>query len=269
MTAPSSTREYPAVRAVCAGVVRSGSMWAFNVVRRLLELAPPERHVFWQWAEGAELDSAVWSMLGGDHHVIKCHEESGGFLPALDAQFVNGIVFSLRDPMASLASCMEQFVHREPYSHHWNFETALGHVEGGLRLARRVAGRPEVVFVDLHRDGELRSLERIVEFMGMTLAPEVVVEVRDKFTFSEMRERSARIAEQPPEALMNGINDPVTFMHANHVDKGTRRDWHSELSAEQIAVATERFAPYADLMSSGAGAPRFRRDTKPGCVAAA
>jgi hypothetical protein len=269
VTAPLTVPQYPAVRAVCAGVVRSGSMWAFNVVRRLLELAPPERHVSWQWAEGAELDSVVWSTLGSDHHVIKCHEESGGFLPALDAQFVNGIVFSLRDPMASLASCMEQFVNREPFSHHWNFETALGHIEGGLSLARRVAGRPEVVFVDLHRDGELRSLERIVEFMGMTLAAEAVDAVREQFTFSEMRERSARIAEQPAEALMNGINDPVTFMHANHVDKGTRRDWRSELTAEQIAVATERFAPYADLMSSGAAAPRFRWDTRPGFVAAA
>jgi hypothetical protein len=120
MTDPLTTAQYPAVRVVCAGVVRSGSMWAFNVVRRLLELAPPERHVSWEWAEGTELDSAVWRTLGSDHHVIKCHEESGGFLSALDAQFVNGIVLSLRDPVASLASCMEQFVNREPFSHHWN-----------------------------------------------------------------------------------------------------------------------------------------------------
>jgi hypothetical protein len=269
MTDPLTTAQYPAVRVVCAGVVRSGSMWAFNVVRRLLELAPPERHVSWEWAEGAELDSAVWRTLGSDHHVIKCHEESGGFVSALDAQFVNGIVFSLRDPMASLASCMEQFVNREPFSHHWNFETALGHIEGGLRLARRVAGREQVVFVDLHGDGEAASLERIVEAVGLALAPEVLDAVREQFTFSEMRERSARIAEQPPEALINGINDPVTFMHANHVDKGTRRDWRSELTADQIAVATERFAPYADLMSSGADAPRFRWGTNPGFFAAA
>ncbi|HTP18583.1 MAG TPA: sulfotransferase domain-containing protein [Solirubrobacteraceae bacterium] len=263
------TPQYPAVRVVQAGVVRSGSMWSFNIVRRLLELAPPERHVSWQWAEGPELDSVVWTTLGSDHHVIKCHEESGGFIPALDAHFVNGIVFSLRDPMASLASCMEQFVTREPFCHHWNFEVALGHIEGGLQLARRVAGRPEVVFVDLHRDGEAASLQRIVEFMDLTLAPEVVDSVREQFTFSEMRERSARIAEQPPEALMNGINDPVTFMHANHVDKGTGRDWRSELTAEQIDVATERFAPYADLMSSGAEAPKLSWGGKPGFSAAA
>ena len=269
MTAPVTTAQYPVVRAVCAGVVRSGSMWAFNVVRRLLELAPPERPVSRQWAEGAELDDVVWRTLGSDHHVIKCHEESAGFIPALDAQFVNGVVFSLRDPLASLASCMEQFVNREPFSQHWNFETALGHIEGGLHLARRVAGRSDVVFVDLHRDGEAASLDRIVQFMGVTMAPDVVDAVREQFTFSEMRERAARIAEQPPEALMNGINDPVTFMHANHVDKGTRRDWRSELTAEQIAVATERFAPYADLMSSGSQAPRFRWDAKPGFFAAA
>jgi hypothetical protein len=88
------------------------------------------------------------------------------------------------------------------------------------------------VFVDLHRNGEATSLERIVQFMGLSSAPEVIEAVREQFTCSEMRERLARIAEQ-------------------------------------IAVAAERFAPYADLMSSGADTPRFRWDAKPGFCAAA
>jgi hypothetical protein len=242
-------------------------MWAFNVVRRLLELAPPERPVTRDWLEGAELDAALWSTLGYEHHLIKCHVMSGGFVPALDAQFASGVVFTLRDPLACLASCIERFVNREP--HNWTFETALGWIERGLQLGHQLAGRPDVVFVDMNRDGEAASLERIVEFMGVPLAPDAIEAVREQFTFAQMRERSARIAEQPPEALMRGLNDPDTFMFANHVDKGAGRDWRGELTSEQIAVATERFAPYADLTAWGASTPRLRWDTDPGSHGAA
>ena len=76
--------------------------------------------------------------------------------------------------------------------------------------------------MDLHRDGEAASLERIVEFMGLTLAPEVIDAARKQFTFSEMRERSARIAEQPPEALMNG-DQRSGHVHARQADGRRRR----------------------------------------------
>ena len=258
MTDPATVPDYAAARIVCAGVVRSGSTWAFNVVRRLLEFAPPERPVAWEWAESNELDIAVWRTLGNEHHVIKCHEESDGFVSALEARFVNGLVFSVRDPMASLASCIEQFVNREPFSLHWTFEVALGHIEGGLKLARRVADRQDVVFVDLHGDGEATSVQRIVDFMGLPLDPADVASVQEQFSFSRMRDRSSRVATESPDALLNGINDPVTFMHANHVDKGNDRDWRHELTEQQIAVASNRFAPYADLIGTRDAATTLR-----------
>jgi Sulfotransferase domain len=249
MSANPTATELRPVRIVCAGIYRSGSTWSFNVVRRLLELTPPGRSVGYDYAEPSELDNFVWRSLNGEHHVVKCHAGSGGFMDAVRAGFVHGVVFSLRDPMAALASCVEQFCNREPFSRDWTFERALDHIEEGLRFGDQLVGQPGVAFIDLHRDGEAASLERIVKFMGLELAPAELDNVREEFSFAEMRERSAQIAEQPADALLRGINDPATLMHANHVEKGAARDWRSELSPDQIAAATERFAPYLELVS--------------------
>jgi hypothetical protein len=249
MSANLTATEPRPVRLVCAGIYRSGSTWSFNVVRRLLELTPPGRDVAYDYAEPQELDNFVWRSLGEEHHVVKCHAGSAGFVDAVRAGFVNGVVFSLRDPMAALASCVEQFCNREPFSRDWTFERALDHIEDGLRFGDQLVGSPGVAFIDLHRDGEAASLERIVKFMGIAVPPDIVEEVRAQFSFEEMRERSERIAEQPADSLLRGINDPATLMHANHVEKGAARDWRSELSPDQIAAATERFAPYAGLLA--------------------
>ncbi len=249
MSATSTATDLRPVRVVCAGIYRSGSTWSFNVVRRLLELTPPGRNVAFDYAEPRELDNFVWRSLSGEHHVVKCHAGSAGFLDAVRAGFVHGVVFSLRDPMAALASCVEQFCNREPFSREWTFERALDHIEEGLRFGGELVGNPGVVFIDLHRDGEAASLERIVKFMGVPVPPAELEEVREQFTFSAMRERSEQIAEQPADALLRGINDPATLMHANHVEKGAARDWRSELSPDQIAAATDRFASYADLLA--------------------
>jgi hypothetical protein len=249
MSATQTATDLRAVRVVCAGIYRSGSTWSFNVVRRLLEVTPPGREVAYDYAEPQELDNFVWRSLGGEHHVVKCHAGSNGFLDAVRAGFVHAVVFSLRDPMAALASCVEQFCNREPFSREWTFERALDHIEEGLRFGDQLVGQPGVVFIDLHRNGEAASLERIVDFLGVVVAPAELAKIRDEFTFTAMRERSERIAEQPAESLLRGINDPATLMHANHVEKGAARDWRSELTAEQIAAATERFAPYGELVA--------------------
>jgi hypothetical protein len=248
MSANPTATEIRPVRIVCAGIYRSGSTWTFNVVRRMLELASPGWEVAYDYAEPDQLDNLVWRNPGSGHHVIKCHAGSEGFVDAVNARFVHGVVFSLRDPMAALASCVEQFCNREPFSRHWTFDRALDYIEDGLRFGQQLVGRPEVVFIDLHRDGEPASLERIVKFIGADLPPAELEELREEFSFAAMRERSAQIAEQPADALLRGINDPATLMHANHVEKGAARDWRAELSGEQIAAATERFAPYAELL---------------------
>lgn len=248
MSATQPVTELRPVRVVCAGIYRSGSTWSFNVVRRLLEVTPPGRAVAYDYAEPDELDNFVWRSLSDEHHVVKCHAGSDGFLDAVRAGFVHGVVFSLRDPMAALASCVEQFCNREPFSRDWTFERALDHIEDGLRFGAELVGNPGVVFIDLHRDGEAASLERIVDFMGIAVPPAELEDVREEFTFSAMRERSERIAEQPADSLLRGINDPATLMHAHHVEKGAARDWRSELSPDQIAAATERFRPYEELV---------------------
>ena len=117
-------------------------------------------------------------------------------------------------------------------------------LKDGLKFASALEGSFVVLFVDLHRDGETATIARIAEFLGVEASPEDLARIEAEFSFDAMRERSAAIADQDPETLLRGINDPQTLMHANHVDKGVHRDWRSELTEEQVASALERFAPY-------------------------
>jgi hypothetical protein len=131
---------------------------------------------------------------------------------------------------------------------YWSFDDALDRAEAGLQLARKLSGRPDSVFIDLHREGEELSLLRIAAFLGVDLDVDALRAVHAQFTFETMRERAAQVAEVPRNELYRGINDPETLMHPRHVEKGAARDWRSELTPEQIERGFERFAPYADIV---------------------
>lgn len=246
------SQAFPPVRLVTFGVFRGGSTWAFNVARRLLALAPPPRPVAHLFAEPDELDERLWAPRVETHEVIKCHQESERFLEALDCGRAGGVVVSMRDPMACLASVLAQFCQAEPFSEYWTFERALAHIEEGLQLAAKLHGRSDAVFLDLHREGEELSLLRIAAFLGINPGVDALRAIHAEFTFETMRARSERIAEMPAQERFRGINDPDTLMHPGHVEKGARRDWRAELTAEQISDGLERFAPYAHVAPIGA-----------------
>ena len=209
-----------------------------------MTLADPDREVVVEYAEGDDLDTLVWADRPAHNQVIKCHAASSGFVPAVQAGSVDAVVFTFRDPMTALASCVEQFCNRPPFNADWTFERALDRVTDGLKFGSLLEGSFVVLFVDLHRDGEAATIAQMAAFLGVEASPEDLARIQAEFSFDAMRERSAAIAEQDPETLLRGINDPQTLMHANHVDKGVHRDWRSELTEEQVAAALERFAPY-------------------------
>jgi hypothetical protein len=232
------------VTILCAGMFRSGSTWAFNVTRQLLAAADPETEVEAGYFEGEELEDML-SYRSDHHRVIKCHFGTDALIRSVDSGVVDSVIYSQRDPMAALASCVEQFCSRLPFSDDWTFETAVERVGHGIALGvalREVAG---VLVLDLHRDGEERSLLAIAGHMGVSLPGSEQARILEEFSFAHMRERSGVIASVPPEDLMRGINDPETLMHAGHVDKGSDRDWTTELTLEQAMYASEQFSRYS------------------------
>jgi hypothetical protein len=232
------------ITVLCAGMFRSGSTWAFNVTKKLLATADPETEVEAGYFEGEELDGML--STGSDHHrVIKCHFGTEALIRSIDSGVVDSVIYSQRDPMAALASCVEQFCSRLPFSDDWTFEIAVERIGQGIALGASLRDIAGVLFLDLHRDGEERSLEAIAGHLGIRPTHTDGARILGEFSFAHMRVRSDTIASVPPEDLMRGINDPETLMHARHVDKGVARDWTKELTLEQAMFASQQFSRYS------------------------
>ena len=231
---------------LCAGMFRSGSTWAYNVVREVLRRGHPDATIEAGYHEGDELSVFVDRRLAG-YRVAKFHLVTPAIVERIRVGAVGAVVHSRRDPMTALASCVEQFCANPRFSSYWTHEQAVEHVVDGLRLGRALAELPQVVTIDLHAEGEPVALERIVahlrERVGVELRAADVDAVRAEFTFERMRERSLEIAGRPEGELLRGINDPETLMHGGHVDKGTGRDWAGELSPELVADARSASPP--------------------------
>jgi hypothetical protein len=225
---------------VNAGMFRSGSTWSFNVAKRALAVSDPSRPVVHIYAEGPELD-AILDTRSEEHRVVKCHNPTPRLLETLDDGTIDAMLFSQRDPLAALASCVSQFVKREPFSKDWDFERAVERTAGGIEFGARLRGHARVLVVDLHRDGEDDSLRAILAHLGIALTPAQFEGILGELSFEQMRHRSEAIARMPEESLQRGFSDPVTMMHAGHVEKGVDRDWTSELTPEQAMYASEMF----------------------------
>jgi hypothetical protein len=225
---------------VNAGMFRSGSTWAFNVAKRALAISDPGRNVVHAYAEAADLDG-ILDTRSEDHRVVKCHEPTPRLLQALDDGTVDALVFSQRDPMAALASCVAQFVNREPFSKDWDFDRAVDRTARGIQFGARLRGHRRVLVVDLHRDGEAESLRAILDHLRIDLRPVQFDALLSELSFEPMRNRSNAIADMPTESLERGLNDPVTMMHAGHVEKGVDRDWTTELTLDQAMYASDVF----------------------------
>jgi hypothetical protein len=180
--------------------------------------------------------------------VVKCHHGIEDMVAGIQSQTVDRTVYSYRDPMTALASCVDQFCARPMFSQDWDFDRAVGRIEDGLEIGRRLRAMPGVLVVDLHADGEEASLDAILAHVGLDLSAPQRDTLLHEYAFSRMRQRSAEIAELPRESLLRGCNDPQTLMHPHHVDKGRSRVWADELTREQIHHAYVTFAAYRDLV---------------------
>jgi hypothetical protein len=192
---------------LCAGMFRSGSTWAFNVTKQLLATADPETEVEAGYFEGEELEDML-SYRSDHHRVIKCHFGTDALIRSVDSGVVDSVIYSQRDPMAALASCVEQFCSRLPFSDDWTFETAVERVGQGSRWGLRCVKSPVCSFSTCTATARSVRFWRSRATWGSRYPGSEQARILEEFSFAHMRERSGVIASVPPEDLMRGINDP-------------------------------------------------------------
>ncbi|HHH35329.1 MAG TPA: hypothetical protein ENK48_00700 [Gammaproteobacteria bacterium] len=235
----------------CSGLPRSGSTWSYNVCRILLEAVYGEERVAKGYVGERQAVEALLfgkdqknlrAAAGRDIILIKFHYPTPRLFDLVaTGQALN--VYTLRNPLTALASCMEFF--------NASFNTALSDIVSNLQAMeewRRHEGTLVVHHDDIIAapDGQIR---RIAAHLGLEVDEEQLRQCAEATSYEAMKRLSQEMASWPQERLTrlpNHTFDPVTLLHVGHVSKGKSRDWREQLTPDQIETARRVLRPWLD-----------------------
>lgn len=233
---------------LCTGVLRSGSTWAFHVVRHVLALADWVTYRETGYLDGGALED-VLGTAARYHRVVQCRPEAAGIVEAARRGTVHRVVYCRRHPMAALASRIDQ-LSRAGTAPEGILHTAIAEVITGMDLGRRLQGVPGVLVLDPHFDGPEASLDAVLAHLGLALSPEQRAGVLREHPFGDPS--TSEIGTFTEENALAGARPllEVAGLLATHgTDPAAVRDWTTELTVGQITKACVAFAEYGDFGS--------------------
>jgi hypothetical protein len=211
---------------------RSGSTWAFNVCRKLVDVCAPGKRTYSGYHEElAEVFLHTPPVY--DHIVVKCHtlDPTGMVLSCASAV---KIVYTHRDPYDAIASYMKMF--RRP------FEEALRAMKYTLELLAFHAdcGNAEVLaYGDLTSDGR-SAVTRVAKYLGFAPDPATITAIDNETSLREMKRMADMVDESSPGVVCSAgaVYDGRTLLHRGHIQNGGTDYGLSVLSdAERSEVA--------------------------------
>jgi len=229
---PTSAARWPQRRVVlAAGLYGSGSTWAYNVVRRLLDDAP-----------GAFADQDVDlpdTAAEAPVLVVKSHLPDAS-MRAFVRQRGVPVVLTVRDPRDALASMRQRFA-----VPHLDLRQAL--VVSADRLCALVEACAPLVL--RYEDGFTRTsgtVRRIADFLGVTVSAPRVDAIHDGLLPSRVAADIATLSAEGAFGEDPGplAADPLTQWHAGHVGDGRVGKFPQVLSpaeAEALLADTAGF----------------------------
>lgn len=233
---PNPRRRWPVV--IAAGLVGSGSTWAYNAIRLLLEDVP----------EAAPLHCGFADRLGDlpepreppGAMLIKTHQPDRA-MRILAGAAAAPVVLTVRDPRDACVSMMQRFG--------TGFDEMRPIVamsaDGVLRLAM---ARPALVL--RYEDGFTRAagtVARIAAFLGLRVAQERIETITESLLPDRVAAGIAGMvaAGRFGPAPAPHMADPVTQWHPGHVGDGRTGKWPEVLSdaqARMVMTDTRGFA---------------------------
>lgn len=233
---PNLNRRWPVI--IAAGLLGSGSTWAYNALRLLLLEMPEARPLHCGFAdcladlhEPRETPGAL---------LIKTHMPDKGmrlFARATAAP----VVLTVRDPRDACVSMMQRFGA--------GFDAMRqAVVTSADRLLGLTAARPALLL--RYEDGFTRdpaAVARIAAFLRLKVAPDRLHAIAE----SLLPDRVAADIAAMTAAGAFGVSptperaDPVTQWHPGHVGDGRSGKWRDLLDAEQAASIIKGAAEFA------------------------
>jgi len=229
---------------ICAGLYGSGSTWAYNVVRALLQQAGPGPVAgFYADEIAAQHEAALQDSAAA---AIKCHRPGPGIL-ALTRLAGLPVILTLRDPRDCVASMMQRFG--------VGFGAAHRQVVASAAAALRLRALPRVLVLHYEAGaiGAPRTIRAIAEHLGITVDAATIDGLARALSAETVRahvaalEAAGRFAGGPPATTA----EPETAWHPGHVGDGRIGKHDALLSPEQAAAVLHGTADYGAAFGYG------------------
>ena len=232
---------------VCAGVYRSGSTWAYNMVKLIIQAALPGVRIGGCFAENIE----ELAPFGADHCdlvVLKTHPQQS--LLSL-IEFLNPpVILSVRDPRDCVASWMQML--GEEFS---VFQPRLmKSCFAALRLARH-----DYTHTIRYEDGATASARTVMDIaahLGLSIAQQRAAVLVKELSPESVKIQNKQMAEAgriaPSERL---ISDAKTLWLPAHVGDGRIGKYREALSNDQLRSVNYWSRAYCEAFGYDVPAP--------------
>lgn len=223
-----------------AGMPRTGSMWTYNVARRLIRAAgctpwpvhiPPDPIPVFRQA-------MQFGVAASDVICIKVHSRFEGTVPGLK------VLCNLRDVRDAITSYM-RFTHRD-------FEDAIDGIEDSMALTDYYLGEARFDVLDIRYDDimhrAVESIVRIGSFIGFPVSPEYAELIAGDYAREKVRSYVAELSEAGSDRRKHAANltqrnsdgsvrlyDDSTGFQSGHVSDSQGGEWRTMLDASQQA----------------------------------
>jgi hypothetical protein len=227
------------------GIVRSGSTWAFNVCRELIDVAAKRGGLKASSGFLSEADLEQWvancaSLPANGAVVIKAHDIGAAAAAAVRSGMLRAVC-TIRDPRDCVVSDVA-------LNNGW-LDASIRRVSANLaNLAyHRAAGNTLFVRYEQMMANSQAQVERIADHLGVDLDPLTLGRIDAKTNLQAARATAAGLRHRRPEDVRwcdDRRVDPVTQLHENHIRTGRTGGWRDELLPDEQAYLTDVFYPW-------------------------
>lgn len=196
---------------VCFGLPRSGSTWAFNALRMILQEQQPVASIF---SDSLPLEQTEWPTTG-QTLLVKCHAPTDTMLQF--CSFMNARwIACIRDPRDCIVSAMEAF--------HFPPGTATNLVQNSLTSWSKIRSSISEPLLIRYEDENNRQqiCRRLADHVGVSLNETTIERIVESLSSQSVK----KLINDSIENNLLDENDPAgTFIpeshwHPNHVGDG-------------------------------------------------
>lgn len=240
------------------GIPRSGTTWAFNVLRYILE-AKDVPYATRNANSRAEVDAALAATKPAENLILHFHDITDAAFEAARRPGVASF-FCFRDPRDVVVSQMRL--------HDADFPAAVRAIQAAFKCFKSALGIPGIMVIPYPhiRDHAEALIFQMATTIGRFLTPQTVGDIAQRTSIERHKEVMETLnrpavgrAEGDAETIFTGVReilmDSTHFINDRHIQSGATGRWKEELTQDQQDEVNRTFAEVIARLGFDAAAP--------------